>query len=97
MVLASFCESAARYKLACRALAKTSPLIYKPGLSEEERRTSWPMWNPWLSVQESARKQMMSAAGELGLSPSSRSRVRLDPDALVDPDEWEEDKRFGLV
>lgn len=57
-----------------------------------------PVLNPWVSAEEKAVKQMSQAAAELGLTPSSRSRIVAAGEANAKPkDEMEEILKKGAM
>jgi P27 family predicted phage terminase small subunit len=74
--LGAFCVCAARVAEAEQALATEGPLV--PGRGGTMKAS------PWVAIANQARRQMLSLAAEFGLTPSSRSRIRVEPPAPSD-------------
>lgn len=67
-LLAAFCQTWSRWTAAETALAETGPVV---------RSTAGaPMLNPYFSVSQRCLKELRAFAAELGLSPTSRTRLR---------------------
>jgi len=66
--LACYCTAAARRSAAEAELAKHGPVVKSP--------SGYPIQNPWLAIANKAMEQMLKWGQELGLSPSSRSRIK---------------------
>ena len=71
--LACFCVAAGRRAQAEMELAKTGPVVKSP--------SGYPIQNPWLAIANKAMEQMLKWGQELGLSPSSRTRIKTQPAA----------------
>lgn len=71
-VLAAYCQTWSRWCAAERKVTEQGTIVKSPN--------GYPIINPYLSVANEALRQLRAFATELGLSPSSRSRVNL-PDA----------------
>jgi len=64
---AAFCQTWSRWVAAEMAMAETGPVV---------RSTSGaPMLNPYFSVSQRCLKELRAYAAELGLSPTSRTRL----------------------
>lgn len=59
---------------------KASGEIEKFGAVIAAPKTDMPMQSPWVAILNRQAAVMLKAASELGFSPSSRSRVRVDGD-----------------
>jgi P27 family predicted phage terminase small subunit len=68
--LASYCQSWARWVEAETQLKKHGPIVKSP--------SGYPIQNPWLSIANKAMAQMLKVLPEFGMTPSSRSRIRID-------------------
>jgi len=66
-VLAAYCDAHSDFVRASQKLQKTGDLIVVKGK---------PITNPLLRIKRDARRDMIRAAAELGITPSSRSRVQ---------------------
>jgi P27 family predicted phage terminase small subunit len=89
---AAYCQTYGRWVEAERRLAETPALIKLP--------SGYVQQNPWLAVSNKQFELMMKAMAELGLTPTSRSRVVAAPaTSLRKP--WETDdgpsKFAGLI
>jgi len=76
--LACFCVAAARRSQAEEELAKHGPIVKSP--------SGYPIQNPWLAIVNKATEQMLKWGQELGLSPSSRCRIKVSPPAQTPGD-----------
>lgn len=74
---AAYCESFARWSEAEIQLRQQGTIV--------KSANGFPIQSPYLSVINSALKQMHVYAAELGLTPSSRSRVTKEAPAKADP------------
>lgn len=70
-VLAAYCQSYGRWVEAERKLKETPPLLKTPA--------GYVQPSPWLAISNKAVELMHKFAAELGLSPTSRSRVTTRP------------------
>jgi len=68
--LGAYCEAVVRFWEAQEHLRQTGYLIRAP--------SGYPIQNPWYAVMQEAGNTMKSLGQEFGLSPSSRSRIRVD-------------------
>ena len=64
---------------ATEQINKFGPLVKMPGSSQ-------PQVNPWLSILNKQARIMAQAAAEMGFTPSSRSRVKLEKPAASGAD-----------
>ena len=69
-VLTVYCQSWSEYVRACEEIPKKQPVCLA--------RDGYPRLNPWLRVQREACERMSRAMTELGLTPVSRTRVRIE-------------------
>ncbi|HEY2837764.1 MAG TPA: phage terminase small subunit P27 family [Pirellulales bacterium] len=67
--LAAFCVAYSRWVAAEKATQKYGTVVKSPN--------GFPMKSPYLCIAESALEQMRKLATEFGLTPSSRSRIRV--------------------
>lgn len=82
-VFAKYCEGWARWKEAEIHITEEGAVIVNDKGVQ--------IMNPWVNTSDKAQKQMMQAATELGLTPSSRSRIIAAGEAKANPkDEMEE-------
>ncbi|MEL6599949.1 MAG: phage terminase small subunit P27 family [Pseudomonadota bacterium] len=65
--LAGYCQAYGRWVEAERELAKTPTLLRTP--------SGYVQPSPWLAIANKANEQMLKWMAEIGLTPSSRSRV----------------------
>lgn len=97
-VLASYCQAYSMWATATLKLqeqgmifkipGKTTTKIMKDGTEKTEQTGGgYPMINPWWTVINKANEQMVKALVEIGMSPSSRSRVKVTPKKQEDPAE----------
>jgi P27 family predicted phage terminase small subunit len=77
-ILAIYAQAWGRMAEAEEELAKSGTIIKSP--------SGYPIQNPWLAVAIKAAEQVNRFAQQLGLTPSSRSRIRVDS-AADDADE----------
>lgn len=77
-VLAAYCQAYGRWVEAERRLKETPILLKTPA--------GFVQPSPWLGISNKSVELMLKFAAELGLSPSSRSRVQAVP---VGPAPWE--------
>ena len=68
--IAAFCVCYSRWVAAERAVQKYGTIVKSPN-------KGFPMKSPYLCIAESALEQMRKLATEFGLTPSSRSRIRV--------------------
>ena len=73
--LGCYCDSTATFNLACRKLKKEGLVIIAP--------SGFPVQNPWMAIKNKAKDQMLRWGSELGLSPSSRARIKIEPKAAA--------------
>lgn len=79
-VFAIYCQSWSAWVQAVKKLSETGPLIKSP--------SGYPIQNPYLAVKNKAEDQMMKSLTELGMSPSSRTRIKVQPNK--EKDQFEE-------
>ena len=82
---AAYCQSHGRWQQAERALAemaKRDPAFF--GVLVKTSKGT-PIHNPLLCIATRAQADMVRYAGEFGMTPSARSRVRANPHATQDP------------
>lgn len=83
--LAAYCQAWAQWVQAQEEMSKpTFQMI-------ETTESGYPVASPWLNVAAQAMKQMKSFLTEFGMTPSSRSRVKVPEAPTADP--YEEFKR----
>lgn len=70
MTLAAFCVNADRFER-MEVLIASLEVVKAP-------KTGTPMQNPYLSISQKAQELMMKFGAELGLSPSSRTRLHVE-------------------
>lgn len=66
-VMRVYCEDVATYQEACAKLSEMGKIIDSP--------KGYPIENPWLWIAERAKKGILKAASELGLTPIARTRL----------------------
>ena len=67
-VLRAYCEDVATYTAACAAIAKEGAVVKSP--------KGYPIENPWLWIQERAKKGILKSSQLLGLTPLARAKAR---------------------
>lgn len=72
-VLAGYCQSWGRWVEAERKLAESPPLLRTPA--------GYVQLSPWLTIANRERELMLRFMAELGLTPSSRTRLSVKPQA----------------
>ncbi len=75
--LAIYCQAWGRWVEAETALRTYGIMVRSPG--------GIPMQSPYLAVANKAMEQMRSLLAEFGLSPSSRTRLHVEPARELDP------------
>jgi P27 family predicted phage terminase small subunit len=78
----------ALYCIAWERWNKSEGELLKQGEVIKSLTSGFPMQNPWLAVSNKAQLQMASYGGELGLSPSARTKIKVDrsaAEAAADP------------
>jgi P27 family predicted phage terminase small subunit len=75
--LAAYCQSFSLWSDAAAKLKKFGTVVKGP--------TGLPVISPFFRIADLALKQMHRWAAELGLGPSSRSRIHVTPSAETDP------------
>lgn len=78
--LAAYCQVWARWVKAECEVERIGEVVKAP-------ETGYPIQNPFLSVANAALKQMRAYLVEFGMTPSSRSRLTVAPEAGQDPAE----------
>jgi P27 family predicted phage terminase small subunit len=76
-VLVSYCEAWGSYSQACIDVQK-----YGAVLTSE--KTGQKYLSPYLNAKSMAEKQMRACVAELGMSPSSRTRINVSPPEKID-------------
>ncbi len=79
-VLAAYCQGYGRWVEAERKLAVTPPILKTPA--------GYVQVSPWITIANRQVELMTRLMGELGLSPSSRSRLAVDVQSGPDLSEW---------
>jgi P27 family predicted phage terminase small subunit len=82
--LACYCVAWSRIVEAEKKIAATGLVVQSP--------TGYPIVNPYVGIANRATDIMHKFAGEFGLTPSSRSRLSVNPDS-VKKNDW--DEMFG--
>ena len=72
-----YCEAWARWREATTEVEKGGMLI--------KAQNGFDMQNPYLAIANKAADQMHKMMSEFGMTPSSRSRVQVDPESDRDP------------
>lgn len=74
-ILTGYCQSWAEYVAACEEVPKHKPvyLVKDPNTGQPI-----PKLNPWIRVEREAFERMVKSAMELGLSPVSRTRIKVE-------------------
>jgi P27 family predicted phage terminase small subunit len=85
-VLAAYCQSYGRWVEAERKLTDTPPLLKTPA--------GYVQQSPWLTIANKERELMAKFMAELGLTPSSRSRLAIQVPTGPKPWEFEAGKEF---
>jgi P27 family predicted phage terminase small subunit len=85
-VLAAFCQSYGRWVEAERKLTETPPLLKTPA--------GYVQQSPWLTIANKERELMAKFMAELGLTPSSRSRLAIQVPTGPKPWEFEAGEEF---
>jgi P27 family predicted phage terminase small subunit len=83
--LAAYCQSWGRWVEAERKLTETPPLLKTPA--------GYVQQSPWLTIANKERELMAKYMAELGLTPSSRSRLAIQVPTVAKPwefDEWDQ-------
>lgn len=75
-VLATYCQAWGRWVEAEEQLRKHGPIVKSP--------SGYPIQNPYLSVANKAMQQMQKVMPELGMTPSSRSRIKAEGPSPAD-------------
>jgi P27 family predicted phage terminase small subunit len=84
--LAAYCQSYGRWVEAERKLTETPPLLKTPA--------GYVQVSPWLTIANKERELMARYMAELGLTPSSRSRLAVQVPTGRKPWEFDEWARF---
>ena len=79
-VFARYCAAHATVDLAERTLDKEGHVMWVEG-----RDGTYPKTHPMIAILEKADRTLMSAMRELGLTPSSRTKVATIPEKEIDP------------
>ena len=75
--LVLYCAAWARWREATLEVQKRGMLVKAP--------SGYPMQNPYLAIANKAFEQMQKMMAEFGMTPSSRSRIQIEPGAVEDP------------
>ena len=75
--LAAYCTAWSRWVQAEEQVRKFGPIVKSP-------EKGFPMKSPYLSIADQALENMRKLMVEFGLTPSSRSRIRIPADADAD-------------
>lgn len=96
-VFAIYCTSWATWKDACEKLTTMSMIMPKKSVKTEKiapdgtitnkQAVGAPMINPYFRIQQEAQTQMMKCLCEMGMTPSSRTRVKVPPKKEESPEE----------
>ena len=70
--LAAYCQSYGRWIEAEKEIVKTGLIVRSP--------SGFPLQNPYLSIANKAIVNMIKIAAEFGLTPSSRTRIKVEPE-----------------
>ncbi|HWE03160.1 MAG TPA: phage terminase small subunit P27 family [Tepidisphaeraceae bacterium] len=81
-VIALYCQSWQRWIKAETKVMEMGEIVGAP-------KTKTPMQNPWLSIANKAHEQCHKMLVELGLTPSARSKIKIDKsDHAADDDDF---------
>ena len=80
--LITLCQAWAEMQEAQLAIEKDGPVIKLPN--------GYPGPNPYCKTRNESRVIVLKLLAEFGLTPSSRSRIRISPPALEDADDFAE-------
>ena len=73
--LGIYCSAAARVAKAEKAIAQTGEIVKSPaGFAQP---------NPWIGIAQKCQEMMLRYGQELGLSPASRTRIKVAPQAAA--------------
>ncbi len=93
-VFAMYCTSYSTWKNATERLAKSGMITFvgkikkevnKKGKVIREGNPGIPRINPYFKIQKESQIQMLKCLVEMGMSPSSRSRIKVQPKPKEDP------------
>jgi P27 family predicted phage terminase small subunit len=76
-VLALYCQAFGQWVDAQKKLKRGQPVITNSRGDE--------VVSPWVRISNMAVQQMVKLASELGITPASRSRIKIEPPAEEDP------------
>ncbi len=80
-VLAAYCQAYGRWVEAERRLAETPPILKTPA--------GYVQISPWITISNKQVELMTRLMAELGLSPTSRSRLSVQVPTGAKPWEWD--------
>lgn len=86
--LAAYSALYSRLAEAERNLVKEGPIVKVNG---------YPTLNTWLTVAKQCLKQMRAYMAELGLTPSSRTRIAAEPELLSSDERQKAEKYFTVI
>jgi P27 family predicted phage terminase small subunit len=69
-ILAAYCQAYGRWVEAEQQVARGGALVVTPNGHEQQ--------SPWLGIANRAQEQMVRAARELGMTPASRSAIKVE-------------------
>lgn len=89
-VLAKYCEAYSQWSQASRKIQELGMVFKTEGKSKTVRRRDgseetvktgggFPIINPYFRIADNAKAQMLKCCIEMGMTPSSRSRVKVEP------------------
>ena len=81
VVLATYCKAYGRWVEAERKLAETPPILKTPA--------GYVQVSPWIDIANKQVELLTRLASELGLSPSSRSRLAVQVPTTTEPWKWD--------
>ena len=93
-LLAVYCQAWSRLVHAETEMAKTGPLVTvrrAQPVADQQAAPSMPVQSPWLPVINRAVEQLQRIAGELGLSPISRTRIKASKPKAKTESKWGDD------
>ena len=95
-MLASYCDAYSRWS---EATAELNELRRTKGKSVlvVATPTGYPMQNPLIGIINTAADQMRKFGTELGLSPSSRTRLAVEPQKPSDDDEFAISRKSSVI
>lgn len=77
VAFAAYCQQYSTWVMATEKVQKHGVLI--------KAQSGFPMQSPYFTIQNKAQAEMRKWLTEFGMTPSSRSRVQIEPEKETDP------------